>query len=39
MKRSAAFVVQDIDSEIYALKMRSMVSLNKKGEHTNENDG
>ena len=39
MKRSAAFAVQDIDSEIYALKMRSMVSLNKKGEHTNENDG
>lgn len=39
MKWSAAFVGQDIVSEIYALKMRSMVSLNKKGEHTNENDG
>lgn len=39
MKRSAALVGQDIVSEIYALKMRSMVSLNKKGEHTNENDG
>ena len=38
-KRSAALVGQDIVSEIYALKMRSMVSLNKKGEHTNENDG
>lgn len=38
-KRFAALVGQDIDSEIYALKMRSMVSLNKKGEHTNENDG
>ncbi len=36
-RRSAAFAGQHIDSESCALQIRSMVSLYKKGEHTNEN--